>query len=336
MFEYREKYQEADAYRKEYFDSLNKLIEEKRKESDDIRLNHFCKMKQRKEEYREEFKKMLGWPLTKLKSDIPEVKKEIVFSEKGINVYRMQITVIDTVKFYGIYFEKECEEPMPFVIAQHGGKGTPELCSGFFGDSSNYNDMVARVLKYGVNVFAPQLLLWNKENYKIDYDRIEIDAKLKQIGSSITAVEVYAIIKSIDYFASLKNTDSHRIGMIGLSYGGFYTLYTAAADTRIKAALSYSQYNNRYKYSWPDWTWFASAEKFLDNEVAMLVHPRHLLIEVGDEDELFDSSLAKAEYEKLLKMCDDAEWIDFKIFHGTHEVNKDEEYIEKFIRILKK
>ncbi len=336
MFTYREDTQAGRKYRQDYLDSLNKLIDDKRKEADMIRYRHFCEMIKKKEEYRTEFKNMLGWPLTEIDNKIPEVKREFIFSENGINIYRMQFNILGNLKFYGIYFESKCEKPMPLVIAQHGGRGTPELCSGFFGDSANYNGMVTRVLKYGVNVFAPQLLLWDKETYGTDYDRAALDAQLKQIGSSITSVEIYGIMKSIDYLSSLENTDSDHIGMIGLSYGGFYTLFTAAVDTRIKAALSYSQYNNRYEYSWTDWTWFCSAQKFLDNEAAILIHPRHLFIEVGDKDELFDYSLAQKEYEKLLKMCDNTDWVEFKIFHGTHEVDRDDVFLDKFMQTVKK
>ena len=79
------------------------------------------------------------------------------------------------------------------MIAQHGGLGTPELCSTLFeGETSyNYKDMTQRILKHDVNVFAPQMLLWEKESYGIDYDREYIDAVLKMLGGSITALEIY-------------------------------------------------------------------------------------------------------------------------------------------------
>ncbi len=155
-----------------------------------------------------------------------------MFQENGINAYRLQFETLDCVKFYGIYFEYEDKKELPLVICQHGGWGSPELCSGLLETTSNYNEMTERVLKYGVNVFAPQMLLWKQEDYGIEFNRAEVDAKLKQAGSSIAAVEVFALMKSIDYLSTLDAVNENKIGMVGLSYGGFY----------------YAVYNcNRYK-----------------------------------------------------------------------------------------
>ena len=242
----------------------------------------------------------------------------------------MQIEVLPDLWFYGIYFEHSDGKKRPFVICQHGGMGTPEICSGFF-DSSNYNNMTKRVLAYGVNAFAPQLLLWHSATYGIDYDRKAIDVSLKQIGSSITSVEVYAIMKSINYFSSLHQTDTEKIGMVGLSYGGFYTLFTTACDTRIKMALSSSFYNNRYTHNWSDWMWDKSAQKFLDNEIALLIYPRHLSIVVGNNDELFKAEAAKNEFEDLESVCDNLSWIDFNVFEGIHEFPIQENYLKNWM-----
>ena len=124
--------------------------------------------------------------------------------------------------------------------------------------------------------------------------------------------------------------------MLGLSYGGFYTLFTTAVDTRIKAAISSCFYNNRQKHSWVDWVWHNSGYRFFDNEIACLVYPRHLSFEVGDKDDLFPPEPAKREYEKLLKMIDDHSWIDFTVFNGAHEFNKSDGNIDTLIDIIKK
>ena len=44
-------------------------------------------------------------------------------------------------------------EPSRFVISQHGGGGTPELCSDFYGDT-NYNHLTRRILSRGAVVSA--------------------------------------------------------------------------------------------------------------------------------------------------------------------------------------
>lgn len=333
---YKEKIDAGNMYRENYIESIEKMIGDLQKKADEKRYSFFKEMANNSEVYRNELIKMLGWPLTEYDYNVPQAKKELVTTDGTTNIYRITLDTNIGIKFYGMFFEHNDKGKLPLVIAQHGALGTPEACSGLLeSGSGNYNDMVMRVYDKGVNVFAPQLLLWDQERYSIEYNREDIDAKLKQLGSSITAVEIYNIRKSIDYLSTLDCVDETRIGMVGLSYGGFYTLFTTAVDTRIKTAVACSQYNNRYKYSRTDWTWLNSANKFLDNEVISLVYPRYLCVLVGDRDEVFVSKPAELEYEKLKDMFDD-NWMDFYVFEGKHEFIKDDKYIDKFLTVLKK
>ncbi len=65
----------------------------------------------------------------------------------------------------------------------------------------------------------------------------------------------------------------------------------------------------------------------------MLICPRYLCIEVGENDPLFLVDGAKAEYEKL-KNTYDEDWFDFIVFDGEHEFCKSDVYIEKLISKL--
>lgn len=332
---YIEQVEEGNLYREGYLRTLEHMVENRQKKANEKRILHFQEMISDPDLYRDEFKEMLGWPLTAFDEEPPVVNKKIVNSESDMNIYRIVFDMPIGIKFYGMLFEHKNQGKLPLVIAQHGKDGTPELCSGLldFG-STNYNDMVIRVYNKGANVFVPQLLLWNSDFYGINYNRIAIDSKLKQLGSSITAVEIYCIMKSINYLRELDTVEKSCIGMIGLSYGGFYTLFTTAVDTRIKAAITCSQYNDRYKYAWEDWVWFNSANKFLDNEVVGLVFPRYIGIYVGKNDEVFDYKLAENECEKLKNMLGD-DWFDFHVFDGTHEFIKDDVYLDNFFYMLK-
>lgn len=340
---YVEEKNTGDKYRKDYLFSLEKMIEHLQSEADKARSDYFNKMKNSQEEYRKQLFMMLGKPLCDYQqTEIPRADVELCFHDERIKISRMQLTMSIGIKFYGMFFEHSGNEIRPLVIAEHGMLGTPELCSGLFATgSSNYNDMVMRVFDKGVNVFVPQPLLWNDKIYEpnfggasIEAKRESIDAKLKQLGSSITAVEIYAIMKSIDYLSTLKNVNKEKIGMMGLSYGGFYTLFTAACDTRIKAAFSCCQYNNRFVYPRVDWTWFNSGYTFLDNEVASLVYPRHLFLTVGKNDPTFDYKEAEKEYLKLIHMYDDSSWVDFCSFDGEHEFIKDDQLLNKFVALV--
>ena len=289
------------------------------------------------ETYRNDLRKMLGWPLVEHKTTgLPSATSELLAKEDGYNIYRMQFEILDGLKMGGLFFKWNGEEQKPLVIVQHGGAGTPEHISGFYdGNTSNYNDMLHRVKKHGVHVFAPQLLLWNNSTYQVEHSRRETDAKLKRVGSSITAVEIYGIIKILDYFEAKSYVSS--FGMVGLSYGGFYTLYTAALDTRIQSAISCSYFNTRDVYDWMDWTWFKSAEMFDDAEIVSLVYPRKLCIEIGDHDSLFDAKFSVESFKRIKEIFHDRElsWLDFIVFNGDHEFHKDDAPIERLINDLK-
>ncbi len=222
------------------------------------------------------------------------------------------------------------------MISQHGGTGTPEVCSTLFeGETSyNYNDMTRRILEYDVNVFAPQMLLWSVEEYGIEYDREYIDAVLKLLGGSIAALEIYCLQRSLDYFEAQDYVDKERIGMIGLSYGGMYTLYTAAIETRIKAAVSSSFFCDRANdREHNDWKYKGLAYNFFDAEVAMLTRPRKIYIAMGNDDPLFDSSKSVEEFEYIKGACPDwKEWTELQIFEGEHEFCPDDRLLKRFMK----
>lgn len=331
---YKENRWQGNEYRQKYLDGINSLVKNLRESADKKRHNYRNEIIKNPDLCRQEFKKMLGFPLNEAfdENDIPNTRKIFVAKDGEISIYRMQLEILPDLWMYGLYFVREDNNARPFVICQHGGGGTSEICSSFF-NSAIYNDMVKRTLTYDVNVFAPQLLLWQSVTYGIDYNRKDIDISLKQVGSSITALEVYGIQKCINYFASQKEIDSQNIAMIGHSYGGFYTLFTTACDTRIKAAMSNCFYNNRYIHNWSDWIWDKSAEKFLDNEVALLIYPRQLNITVGDDETWFLSVEAKKAYADLKEFLgENDKWLTFDAFKGGHEFPPQEEYLEKFMK----
>ena len=145
----------------------------------------------------------------------------------------MTFTFFGDLKFYGIYFEQTMQpSAAPFVFGFHGGDGTPEMVSSIHFNSSNYRHLVRRMTDRGANVFAPQFLLWSVANYGNKYDRLLIDGKLKQLGGSITAMELYFLQGALDYFLSQEQVNAEKIGVAGLSYGGMYALHLAARPAR--------------------------------------------------------------------------------------------------------
>ncbi len=336
---YSESKKTANKYREDYLLSVNRMICKRRKELSDKRELLNRHIIENSEKYRKSLIDMLGWPLTENVRAPLSVREELIAKENGVSILRVQFEIFKDFYWYGVLF-KNTDAGHPLVIAQHGGLGTPELCSGMLdGGSANYNDMVERILDRGVHVFAPQMLLWDKKTYGIKYDRAKTDAELKQVGGSISALEIYCLRCCISYFEKVDYVERGKIGMAGMSYGGFYALYTAAIDTRIKAVISGSFFNDRYKYSWVDWTWFNSGEKFGDAEVALLTYPRKLWISAGTNDDVFNIESSRKERKRLMDMCErnaiDTYWLSFTEAEAVHEFCTTDKDIDDFIAELR-
>lgn len=331
---YTERPDYGNGYRIKYLRGIEEVINQRREECEKTRSEFMKGFSENQEEYRKKYLDMLGWPLNIEPKEILSVTKRLVFEDDKMIIERIQLELFKDYLFYGILFKHKTDKKLPLVISQHGGWGTPEFCSGFF-DTENYNNMSMRIFNKGVNVFAPQLCLWQVNRFGPDNKRDELDLKLKQLGSSIAALEIYSIKRCLDYFEK-EPYCSGVFGMAGLSYGGFYTLYTTAADTRIKSALSCSHFNDRIKYGWASKSFFNAASTFLDAETAALIIPRHLAIEVGDNDELFTPETAQNEF-KILKgyAKGHEDCFKFHIFKGVHEFcPENDEAIDWFISKL--
>jgi dienelactone hydrolase len=297
----------GNAHRAQSIEQLNQLIKERKQEADTSRVRFFAPRVDSIQHYevdtarlRRDFAQMLGWPLVETPPPPQRrVLTTLVGEDEASKIYRLRIPAIGPLDLYGVLFVPPGPGPFPLIIAQHGGQGTPELASELSVDSSNYHDMARRPVQRGAMVFAPQLFLnWQKE-WGPGRDQFDLDKDLKQLGGSRAALELLMLRRALDHLLTRPDVDTKRVGMIGLSYGGFYTLAFAALDTRIKVALSSCFFNDRYRYNWSDWVWTGSALKFFDAEIASLVCPRPLFLEIGENDELFTPDLVATELAKV-------------------------------------
>ena len=333
---YREDKKHTEQNKAVYCDGIRAIIKQRQKDAKSVRTGYFEDVFANQEKYRQALREMLGWPLVGCTDERETaVSFEKLSEEEYFTLYRAEFEILEGVKLSGLFFKMKGEGKKPLVIVQHGKSGTPEIMSGILGSTWNYNDMLMRVAKHNVHVFAPQLLLWDAAQYGAPYDRITMDAALKRTGSSIAAIELYEISGIIDYFEKQDYVSS--FGMVGLSYGGFYTLYASAHDTRIKSAISCSFFASRDACSWSDWVWQDSARYFDDAEVACLVYPRRLCLEMGTRDELFRSEYSEESFERIKTYCKDVgtDWCDLILFDGKHEFCLDDAPIERLINDLK-
>ena len=334
------------SHRKEYAEGIDQFLFQKKEKIDKIRSSYITPEQyiENSDFYREEFIKMLGFPLV-LSQETPSLKSKVFVAQDGnVNIYRIQLTFFNSIDFYGLYFEQvQAKQDAPFVIGLHGGGGTPELAAGMHWDSGNYNHLIRRITDRGANVFAPQLLLWEKQHYggtfDVEQDKPNIDAKLRQLGGSLVALELYFLRGSISYFIEQEQMNAQKIGVAGLSYGGMYALHLAAVDERIKACYSCSWVNDSFIYSWPQWSYQGAQQKFTTVEIAALISPRKLVIAMGKDDSLFKSKNTIQTCEKIMPYyTKQGKEYNFQyiIFDGVHEADTSDCEIDFLFRAFEK
>ncbi len=339
--------------RRAYFEGILKLIDDKAQEALRLRDSFITptKLCADREGYRKKYLDMLGTPLSEYTHEYaPNVKKYTVENTGELKISRLCIETLPGVWFEGLIYEPaEHDEKAPLVIINPGGSYCSEdlIAHGTF-DNGQYKNIGGRIVERGAILYAPQFLLWcdsEAEKYGMHQPQTRqlLDAKLKSLGSSIAAVEIYNVRRAIDYFIANEPIDSERIGMIGLSYGGFYALYIAAAETRIKSTFSSCFFCDRFCSDRSadgcrsDWLWQDSALTFFDAEVAALIAPRALYIENGLNDTLFPEGSVRSESERLKPFYYAANAADkLKLFLGDngHEISSGDIGFDFFVSNL--
>ena len=196
-----------------------------------------------------------------------------------------------------------------------------------FNGGANYHDLVRGAVERGYVVWAPLHLF--KTGDLPDNIRQRVDSQARLVGTSIVAIEVTKIVRGLDVILKRPEVDENRVAMVGLSYGGFYTLFTAALEPRIKVAVSSCWFSDRAArlaakepVAWLDVRFSHGTSLFSDPEMVALICPRPLQIQVAERDELFPAEdairtapLAAAYYAKLGL----ANRFEFRAFSGVHE-----------------
>jgi dienelactone hydrolase len=277
------------------------------------------------EPLRQAFCDSIGYPPPGKRPTKPVTFRSI--GEDAIGTYfRAMFPILPGVHSEGIYIiPKSVKGKAPLMISMHGGGGSPEVA--LFNGGANYNDMVRGAVKRGYVVYAPQHL-FRAEGYPTDIRR-QIDDRMRLIGTSITAVEIAKITFAIDELIKRPEVDSDRIGMVGLSYGGYYAQVTPAIDTRIKVSVSscyFGVQEGRYEndeLSVPsDFRFMNRLTLFNDAELVALICPRAHQIQAGSKDNASHRETGKsiaprsaAFFEKLnLKHR-----FEHVVFEGGHE-----------------
>ena len=221
-------------------------------------------------------------------------KFQQVGEDAEATIFRVWIEVVEGVEAYGIYLlPKQRKAKAPLIIAQHGGGGNPEAIVDL-DTRANYHVFGREAVRRGYIVWAPALAM--RCGYCNDEPipgaaRELLDQKLKLAGTSIIGLELHKIIESTRTLMRVRpEIDAERIGMTGLSWGGYFTMYATALAPFIKAAAPSGYFRDQeqqMKRAAADDSRLADREHFggLGHAQAIaLICPRPCYVEIGLKD----------------------------------------------------
>jgi dienelactone hydrolase len=200
----------------------------------------------------------------------------------------------------------------PAVLAIHGhGPGKARIC-GVTEEEHDEGPAYAHVLaSEGYVVLAPDLRGFGEradwmpdEKYHCDWDLV----CATMAGIVPHARNLWDLQRSLDVLAEHPLVDPVRIAAGGLSYGATCTLFLAAIDERVRAAIVACYLSSWRAAHTVPWNMCGSqilpgqigAIEHLD--VASLIAPRPLLAENGTDDILFPVDAARATVESLRRV----------------------------------
>lgn len=325
---YTEEVSKSDRARESYYDGISALCERGFSCCNDLPSASALR-------------KALGAPLSKRIPESLSVSQEFVGRDELCEIFRLRFLPFLGVPFYGLLFVPHgAKGKSPLIVAAHGHLGTPELMYGMHG-KNGYGNLIARLVSKNVCVFAPQFLLWNcgmspaKPIYKTKYDRVEIDKKLKEKGGSITALEVFFLLRAIATLSKMNFIDSEKVGVSGMSYGAFLTLRAMAVSKKIKCGYFMSCSNGSIDVRFPEWFFPNPEETLRDSQFLSLCAPRRVFVEVGRFDDIFpvEGAIAEAEAaaESFVKHGA-KENFRFSIWDGGHVVNPENDGIDFLLK----
>jgi hypothetical protein len=245
-------------------------------------------------------------------------------SREGLRVFGFFLTPI------------QGEGPYPTLLCYHGhGYGVNALVGldqrGNPVDTLDYhNGFAIQAVRRGYAVLAIEVLGFGRRSIGDQGCSCPVlSGAGLMLGETMTGWRVYDAMRAVDYAITRPDVDADRIGTMGISGGGLVSLFHAALDERVKAAVV-SGYFNEFT------SCVMSINHCIDNfipglrldmemsDMAGIIAPRALWCENGDKDDIFPidafhRAIAKAgEIYGVLGVSDKIRGEEFK---GEHSFN---------------
>jgi dienelactone hydrolase len=285
------------------------------------------------EPWRERFRLRLDQALAPWPDPVPldlEVTEEV-----ACDGYLRQRVVFDTedtmsVPAYLLVPDGR-RSPGPAVLAAHGhGPGKSRIC-GLDPEAKPSDDYAAALARRGYVVLAPDLRCFGEREDWNPEDHYACDTNLvHQVmgGWSPLTQNLWDLARSLDVLEAHPLVDPTKLGMVGFSYGGTVTLFLAALDPRISAAVVsgyFSSWAESHKVPWNmcGSQVLAGMPGTMEHEdIGALVAPRALLVESGRDDPLFPVAAADRSFEHVQRVyahLGAPDVVAHDVFDGEHQ-----------------
>jgi dienelactone hydrolase len=202
------------------------------------------------------------------------------------------------------------DAPGTAVLALHGhGPGKAEIVG--LEPEDRHDDYAHQLALRGHVVLAPDHRGFGERRDWTPPDKYHCDVNLvhaTMAGVVPLARNLWDLRCALDLLEQHPLVDAGRIGAAGLSYGGTLTLFLAAVDTRVRAAVVSGYFSSWRAAHRVPFNMCGSQVlpgmlgQFEHVDIGALVAPRALLIESGDQDLLFPVAAARASFESLRKL----------------------------------
>lgn len=271
-----------------------------------------------------------------------------VLEEDDAGRYRRSRIVFDTEATMSVpaylLVPHDRVEPGPAVLAIHGhGAGKSMVCGVDRGDGElrdeigeYHGDYAHQLACRGFVVLAPDLRGFGERTDWNPPDRYQCDWNLvsaTMAGVNPLTQNLWDLRCSLDVLAGHPLVDPARIGAAGLSYGGTATLFLAALDERVKAAVVSGYFSSWAAAHRVPWNMCGSQilpgllGRLEHVDLGALVAPRALLVETGTEDPIFPVAAARDAFATLAMIYEHSGARDRLVhdvfeaghrWHGTH------------------